>query len=72
MDYFKRLIAPPYIYWFAGGTLLFVAVMGMVTGRVSGRSSWVYRDKEPKMFWFLIAFYLLGGVWFVGMCLSQM
>jgi len=46
---------------------LFMAVAGTCTGEAWARfGQRVYRDKEPKQFWRLIAIYYLGAVCLIG------
>ena len=61
------LLEPPYIFLILGVISTSAAVvftgMGKVWVRLNG---WVYRAKEPKWFWWQVALYYLGGVWFIG------
>jgi hypothetical protein len=41
----------------------FFAYTGKVWARFRG---WIYRDKEPRVFWGEVAAYFLVGVFFVG------
>ena len=59
--------SPPYGLLFFGRFLLFLAVAGTCTGEAFARfGRVVYRTKEPKQFWQLIAFGYLAGVCLVG------
>jgi hypothetical protein len=49
-------MSPPYGFLIFGGFLLLLAVGGTCTGEAWARfGQVVYRDKEPKDFWTLIA-----------------
>jgi len=43
-----------------------LALGGAYTGKVWSRVEWVYRAKEPKLFWFVVAVYLFGGAGFIA------
>jgi hypothetical protein len=49
-----------------GGFLFSMAVFSTFTGKTSARFCWVYRAKEPIVFWLVVAMYYLGGVCFIG------
>jgi len=49
-----------------GVFLLFLALVGTFTGRISARFSWCYRAEEPRTFLWLVAMYCLGGVFLIG------
>ena len=56
-------MSPPYALFIFGVFSLLLAVVGTCTGEAWARfGRVVYRDKEPKEFWSLIAIYYLGGV----------
>lgn len=58
---------PPYGLLLFGIFSFFMAVLGTCTGVTGARyGGWVYRAKEPKQFWRLVAMYYLGGVCFIG------
>ena len=60
-------IRPPYVLLIFGAFSLFLAVAGTCTGEAWARfGQVVYRAKEPKQFWRLVAMYYLGGVCFIG------
>jgi hypothetical protein len=60
-------LRPPYGLLIFGVFSLFLAVVGTCTGAAWARSGRVvYRAKEPKQFWSLVAMYYLGGLCFVG------
>jgi hypothetical protein len=45
---------------------LSVAVVSTCTGKTLARGSgWVYRAKEPDVFWWVVAIYYLGALLFV-------
>jgi hypothetical protein len=56
-----------YIYWLVFGILMFgLALAGARTGELRGRFGEVaYRAKNPKRFWWSLAFYCLAGVGFI-------
>ena len=59
--------SPMYGLLLFGVFSLFVAVAGTCTGQAWARfGRVVYRAKEPKQFWRLVAIYYLGGVGFIG------
>ena len=58
---------PPYGLLAFGVASLLLAVVGTFTGEVWARLAGpVYRAKEPKQFWRLVAAYYLGGILFIG------
>jgi hypothetical protein len=60
-------LSPPYGLLIFGLMSLLLALVGTCTGEAWARfGRVVYRAKEPKQFWRLIAAYYLGGVCFVG------
>jgi hypothetical protein len=60
-------VEPPYGLLWIGIFLLFLAVAGTCTGEAWARfGQRVYRAKDPKQFWWVIAIYSLGGVGFIG------
>ena len=59
-------LKPPNTYLLMGGFLFSMAVFSTCTGRVSARFCWVYRAKEPTVFWSVVATYYLAGVCFIG------
>lgn len=65
----SSLLRPPYIYLFIGVFLLSMAAFSTLSGKISARFSWVYRAKEPVVFWLVVATYCLGGVLFIGIFL---
>ena len=67
LDLFSRPIQSPYYYLIVGLTSFSAAVVWTCIGKARARfSGWVYRDKEPNEFWWLVALYYLGGVFFIG------
>jgi hypothetical protein len=68
-DWFSRPIESPYIYLILGVFLFSLGVVWTCTGKASARFSWVYRAKEPVVFWLLVAMCYLGGVLFIGIFL---
>jgi hypothetical protein len=60
-------LSPPYGLLIFGVMSLLLAVVGTCTGEAWARfGQVVYRAKEPKQFWRLIAAYYLAGICFVG------
>jgi hypothetical protein len=55
----------------SGGFLLFVGVVGTLTGQALGRWGMVYREAEPKLFWWLIAIESLVGLFMIGLYLTS-
>lgn len=61
------ILRPPYIFLILGVISILAAAIFTCTGRVWVRlNGWVYRAKEPGWFWWEVALYCLGGLWFVG------
>ena len=64
------LLRPPYIYLILGVISFSAAVVWTSIGKAWTRFyGWVYRAKEPKQFWLVVALYYLGGVFFIGIFL---
>jgi hypothetical protein len=62
-----------YVFLIFGVFSLFLAVAGTCTGEAWARyGRVVYRAKEPKQFWRLVAVYYLGGVCLIGYFLSKL
>jgi len=60
-------LRPPYGLLMFGLFLLVLAVGGTCTGEAWAYfGQVVYRDKEPKQFWRLVAMHYLVGVCFIG------
>ena len=60
-----------YIYLILGIATLSWAVISTCIGKTRSRfSGWAYRAKEPGAFWFAVAIYYLGGVFFIWIFLS--
>jgi uncharacterized protein (DUF2236 family) len=61
-----------YIYLALGIGALAGAVVSTLTGttRASVRG-WIYRAKDPKNFWWVVAIYYVGGVLLIGKFLLQ-
>lgn len=47
------------------------ALVWTYTGKARTRSGWVYRPKEPIVFWFVVATYYLGAILFLGLYLHE-
>jgi hypothetical protein len=51
---------------------LFMAVVFTLSGQAWARFGRViYRDDEPKQFWWAVASYYLGGLFFIGLYLYK-
>ncbi len=61
----------PHGWLIGGGFFLFLAVVGTLTGEALARGGRVYRDEEPKVFWWVIAIECLGGVFLIGLYLTS-
>jgi hypothetical protein len=61
----------PHGWLIGGGFFLFLAAVGTLTGQALSRGGMVYRDEEPKAFWWLIAIEYLGGVFLIGFYLTS-
>jgi hypothetical protein len=58
---------PPYSLLILGAISFSAAVVWTCTGKAWVRfHGWVYRAKEPNRFWWEVAMYYLGGVFFIG------
>ena len=60
-----------YVFLIAGAFLIIYGVVSTCTGKVSSRFRWVYRDREPADFWWLVAACYAGGAIFIGIYLYQ-
>jgi len=60
----------PHGWLIGGGFFLFLSTFGILTGEVWTRGGMVYRDEEPKTFWWVIAIECLGRVFLVGLSLT--
>jgi hypothetical protein len=66
-DWWSRPIKSPYLFLILGGLSIFAAAVFTHMGKAWVRfNGWVYRDKEPRWFWWEIALDYLVGVLFVG------
>jgi hypothetical protein len=55
-----------------GIILLLMVVASTLTGEtLEGRHGFVDRSEEPKRFWWNVAFYFLGGLFFIGLYIAQ-
>ena len=60
------LFKPPYTLFDFGIFLLFLGALYFDIEKVWVRfSGWVYRDKEPRSYWWNLAFYFLGGAFLI-------
>lgn len=63
----SRSQLPPYVLSIIGFILIFAAAVFAYMGKVWVRfRGWVYRDKEPKWFWWEVALYFLCGIGLIG------
>jgi hypothetical protein len=54
------------VFFFAG------AVVSTAAGKTSARTGrWIYRAKEPSTFWWVVAMYYLGALFFVALYLAR-
>jgi hypothetical protein len=61
------ILKPPYMLFDFGVFLIFLGTVFFSMGKAYERGGgWVYRDKEPKRFWWAIALYYLGGFLCLG------
>jgi hypothetical protein len=66
------LLRPPYIYLIFAIVSFSAAVVWTCTGKALVRfRGWVYRAEEPNRFWWEVAMYYLGGVFFIGVFMYQ-
>lgn len=60
-------VRPPHIFLTLGILSIAAATVFTSTGKVWVRvSGWIYRDREPRWFWYEVALYYLVGACFVG------
>jgi len=65
--WWSHQIESPYYFLILGISSFSAAVVWTCIGKARARfSGWVYRAKEPTQFWWLVAMYYLGGVFFIG------
>lgn len=61
------LVKPPHIFLILGILSVSAATVFASTGKVLVRfSGWLYRAKQPGLFWWNVALYYLVGVFFIG------
>ena len=61
-----------YIFLTLGVISFSAAVVWTCTGKARTRfHGWVYRAKEPDVFWWVVAIYYLAGVLFIGTFLYE-
>jgi hypothetical protein len=53
-----------------GGFFLFLATVGALTGEALSRGGMIYRDEEPKEFWWVIAIEWIGGFFLIWLSLT--
>jgi hypothetical protein len=53
-----------------GGFFLFLATVGALTGEALSRGGMIYRDEEPKEFWWVIAIECIGGFFLIWLSLT--
>jgi len=51
-----------------GAAIIFfsLAIYGLHSGKLSGCRCWIYRAKEPKLFWSCLVLYFLIGLFCIG------
>jgi hypothetical protein len=54
-----------------GGFFLFLAIVGALTGDALSRGGMIYRDEEPKEFWWVIAIECIGGFFMIWLSLTS-
>lgn len=54
-----------------GGFFLFLAIVGALTGHALSRGGMIYRDVEPKEFWWVIAIECIGGFFLIWLSLTS-
>jgi len=70
MPALNPLLRPPNGFLTVGVISISAAAVFAFTGQVWCRfSGWVYRDKEPRVFWGEVAAYFFAGVFFCRMLL---
>jgi len=68
MDHFSYLIDRQHRFLLIGIVLLLLAVVFTLTGEtVEGYRGMVYRAEEPKRFWWDVAPFYLGGIFFIAL-----
>jgi hypothetical protein len=61
-----------YIYLILGTLFFCGGVVSMFAGKTSARTGrMIYRATEPRTFWWVVAMYYLGALFFVGLYLFQ-
>jgi len=71
VDWWHSQINSPYYYLFFGLLFLAIGLASVYSGQSPTRQGWVYRDKNPTDFWWVIGIYSVGGVCFIGYCLYK-
>lgn len=62
------LLKPPYIFLILGVISFSAAAVSTCTGKTWARfQGCIDRAKEPNDFWWVVAIYYLGSVFFIGM-----
>jgi energy-coupling factor transporter transmembrane protein EcfT len=70
MDHYSYLIDRQHRFLLIGIVLLIIAVVFTLTGETVERyRGMVYRAEEPKRFWWDVALFYLGGIFFIGLYL---
>jgi hypothetical protein len=60
----------PYVYLLLGFACFSVGVASIFVGKAPMKGT-VDRTKDPIVFWFVIAFWCIGGIWMVGYCVYK-
>jgi hypothetical protein len=67
MPNWDSLLNPNFIYLIPGCIFIFAAVVSMRAGKTYGRFGVsASRSEEPAQFWWGVALYFLGGIFFIG------
>jgi hypothetical protein len=64
MEFLSSRFIPEYKFAWIGAAFILLALGSVFFGAVPGRGSCVYRNKDPKTFWFGVCVYFLTGVVF--------
>jgi hypothetical protein len=72
MPDWDSLLNSKFIYLVLGLIFLSAAVTSACTGKTIARyRGWVYRDKNPSDFWWVVAIYWLAGMLGIGIYLGS-
>jgi hypothetical protein len=68
-DHYSYLIDRQHRFLLIGIVLLLMAVVFTLTGESLERGRMAHRAEEPKRFWWDVALFYLGGIFFIGLYL---